>query len=122
LSYPLENLNDESFQHLCQALLVKEFPGVACFPVGQPDGGRDAILVTHSTQDAQFLVFQVKFAREPSRIEDPRKWLLDTMRAEVEKVKALVDRKAKGYYLLTNVQGSSHLDTGSIDNESAHDI
>ena len=41
-SYPYEQLDDESFQHLSQSLLVKEFPGLQCFPVGQPDGGRDA--------------------------------------------------------------------------------
>ena len=43
MDYQLENLGDERFQQLCQALLVREFPDVQCFPVGMPDGGRDSI-------------------------------------------------------------------------------
>lgn len=43
MSYPFENLDPEKFQHFCQALLTKEFPNMQCFPVAQPDGGRDAI-------------------------------------------------------------------------------
>jgi hypothetical protein len=119
MSYPLENLNDETFQSLCQALLAKEFPGISCFPVGQPDGGRDAVLSTYSSEEKQFLVFQVKFVRDPAQVRDTRKWLLDVMKDETEKVKALVDRRAKGYFLLTNVRGSSHLDDGSIDKMDA---
>jgi hypothetical protein len=43
MDYLYENLGDERFQELCQALLVKEMPHVQCFPIGQRDGGRDAI-------------------------------------------------------------------------------
>ena len=43
MNYPLENLDPERFQHFCQALLVREHPQLQCFPVAQPDGGRDAI-------------------------------------------------------------------------------
>ena len=43
MDYPLENLGPERFQQFCQALLVKEYPRVQCFPVAQPDGGRDAV-------------------------------------------------------------------------------
>jgi len=53
--------------------------------------------------------------RDPSKIEDPHKWLLDTIQSEIEKVKALIDRSAEGYFLLTNVSGTAHLDVGSID-------
>jgi hypothetical protein len=113
--YPLENLDDEKFQHLCQALLAKANPGVQCFPVGQPDGGRDAISRDLASNSGKFLVYQVKYVREPARITDPRKWLLETIGDEVDKVRALVDRSAAGYFLLTNVSGSAHLDVGSID-------
>ena len=43
MDYPLENLGPERFQQLCQALLAREYPRVQCFPVAQPDGGRDAV-------------------------------------------------------------------------------
>ena len=42
MDYPLENLGPERFQQFCQALLAKEYPDMQCFPVAQPDGGRDA--------------------------------------------------------------------------------
>ena len=42
-SYQYEQLNPESFQQLSQSLLLKAFPALQCFPVGQSDGGRDAI-------------------------------------------------------------------------------
>jgi hypothetical protein len=41
------------------------------------------------------------------------------MAGEIEKIRALVDRSAVGYFLLTNVSGSSHLDVGSIDKLNA---
>lgn len=119
MPYPLESLNDERFQQLCQALLVKEFPGVQCFPVGQPDGGRDATLRMYSTSEGKFLVFQVKFVRNPATIDNPRQWLFEIVEEEIDKVQALVDRSAIGYYLLTNVTGSAHLDVGSIDKVQA---
>ncbi|NJK72861.1 MAG: hypothetical protein HC786_06465 [Richelia sp. CSU_2_1] len=43
MDYPFENLNSEKFQEFAQALLAKEFPDFQCFPVAQPDGGRDII-------------------------------------------------------------------------------
>jgi len=55
-----ENLGPERFQQLCQALLVKEYPNVQCFPVAQPDGGRDAIVYHHLDKTPEkFIVFQV---------------------------------------------------------------
>lgn len=41
--YLYERLGEKRFQQLCNALLVREFPDVMCFPVGQKDGGRDAV-------------------------------------------------------------------------------
>ena len=43
MDYPFENLNPEKYQQFCQALLAREFRDVQCFPVAEPDGGRDAL-------------------------------------------------------------------------------
>ncbi len=115
MRYPLENLNDEKFQQLCQALLARSNPGTQCFPVGQPDGGRDAVVRDVHSGSGRILVYQVKFVRNPNAIQNPREWLIDIIAEEIEKVRALVDRSAIGYFLLTNVSGSAHLDVGSID-------
>ena len=66
MDYPLENLGPERFQQLCQALLTKEFPRVQCFPVAQPDGGRDAVSFFPEDAQGKFMVFQVKYARKPA--------------------------------------------------------
>ncbi len=115
MDYPLENLGPERFQQFCQALLVKEFPGVQCFPVAQPDGGRDATCFFSSTQKDNFIVFQIKYKRKPFTVEDPHKWLTDIVKEEAPKVNHLIPRGASAYYLLTNIPGTAHLDNGSID-------
>ena len=76
-SYQYEQLNDESFQQLSQSLLIKAFPGLQCFPVGQPDGGRDAIVrLSEAPPDPnRFILFQVKFARRELSPNDARAWL-----------------------------------------------
>ena len=43
MDYLLDNLGPERFQEVCHALLAKAFPKTQCFPVGQRDGGRDAV-------------------------------------------------------------------------------
>lgn len=43
MDYLYENLGEDRFQELCQSLLIREFPNVQCFPIRQPDGGRDAV-------------------------------------------------------------------------------
>ena len=110
MDYNLEALGDERFQKLCQAVLAEKFPNVQCLPVGQPDGGRDAI----SRLDSGFIVFQVKYSRNPSS-KDERIAVSDVISSEKDKVKELIDRGATAYYLLTNISGTSHLDVGSID-------
>jgi len=115
LDYPLENLGPERFQYLCQALVAKEFPRVQCFPVAQPDGGRDAVSLYSDDQGEKFTVFQVKFARNPFSETDPHKWLVAIMEEELPKVKRLLLQGASHYLLLTNIPGTAHLDTGSID-------
>jgi NACHT domain len=116
MQYLYENLGENGFQELCQAILIREFPNVQCFPIRQPDGGRDAIAY-HETSagNRPFTVFQVKFAQKPLSEKDAHKWLLDVLEPELRKIERLIPKGAKSYYLLTNVPGTAHLDSGSID-------
>jgi hypothetical protein len=115
LDYPLENLGPERFQYFCQALIAREFPKVQCFPIGQPDGGRDAVSFYAEDQSESFMVFQVKFARNPFGEIDPHKWLVAIMEDELPKVKKLIIEGASQYILLTNIPGTAHPGAGSID-------
>lgn len=116
MDYQFENLSPERFQQFCQALLVKEFPNVQCFPVGQPDGGRDALVFLPSKKTTEeFIVFQVKFVRKPQAEIDPHRWLTEIIEEEAPKMEKMIPKGALRYYLLTNVPGTAHLDVGSID-------
>lgn len=114
MEYPLESLDPETFQRLCQAILVCEYPHVQCYPVAQPDGGRDAI-VYGSPALEDFAMYQVKFVRQALTDRDPHKWLLEIMKGEAPKVLKQIPEGAKGFYLITNVSGTAHPSTGSID-------
>ena len=115
-SYQYEQLNDESFQQLSQSLLVREFPGLQCFPVGQPDGGRDAIVRYEGARKATgFILFQVKFARHELSPPEARDWLLRTLRHELPKVRKQMEKGAEHFVLVTNVPGTAHHEAGSID-------
>ena len=114
MNYNFENLDPERFQVFCQSLLNSEFPKTQSFPIGQPDGGRDAIVYTNrGFVNDEFNIFQVKFSRKNDK--DIIKWLEDTLKKESKKVRSLMRRGAKEYYLLTNISGTAHLDSGSID-------
>jgi hypothetical protein len=115
MDYPLENLGPERFQQLCQALLAKEFPRVQCFPVAQPDGGRDAVSYYPEGAGDKFMVFQVKYARKPLAETEPHKWLAAIVEDEAPKVRDLIPRGAVRYVLITNVPGTAHPEKGSID-------
>lgn len=119
MTYAYENLSPEKFQQFCQALLVRQFPYLQCFPVGQPDGGRDAISWLRNTaiesDNGSFIVHQVKFHRRAQTVTDPHKWLLEKINSEIEKIRKLIPKGAREYYLITNISGTSHLDKGSID-------
>jgi hypothetical protein len=78
LDHVFENLGPDRFQQLVQALLISVNPRTVCFPIGQPDGGRDALLPTGlDAGKDEFIVFQVKFSRHPATIENVSKWLLE---------------------------------------------
>src|SRR6478736_3759056 len=112
MEYNYESLLDQRFQILCQDLLVREYPGVQCFPIAMPDGGRDALVRSGSARD--LLIYQVKFARDPSKQADPAKWVINAIKGELEKISRLIDRGMKRYIVMTNMGGTSHPETGSI--------
>ncbi|MCM8734717.1 hypothetical protein M5E06_10990 [Azospirillum sp. A1-3] len=56
----------------------------------------------------------MKFVRNPDS-KSARDLIEQVIRTESAKVSRLVERGAKSYFLLTNVSGSSHLESGSID-------
>lgn len=115
MDYLLENLGPEKFQEVCHALLAKAFPKTQCFPVGQRDGGRDAISFLQGKGSDDFIVYQVKYARKPLAEQKPHDWLKGVVKEEAPKIRKLIPKGAKGFYLLTNVPGTSFLDSGSID-------
>lgn len=115
--YDYEALGPDTFQQLCQALLVKLHRDVQCFPVGMPDGGRDASAPSDRTSDA--VVYQVKYRKPtPNKLYTPDEvcgWLQGNLRDELPKVERLVARGAKKYVLMTNAQCSSHEEVGTRD-------
>lgn len=119
MDYQYENLDDERFQEFCSCLISKEFPNVQSYPVGQPDGGRDTIVYLLDTPKKDFIVFQVKYVRNANQERDLHKWLIDVLEGEAKKVDELIPKGAKKYYLLTNVRGTAHLDSGSKDKVNA---
>ena len=116
-TYPYEQLNDESFQELSQSLLLKTFPDLQCFPVGQPDGGRDAIVrfLEDAPGTTGFNLFQIKFARRERDPSEARKWLLETLRKELPKIQQQIEEGAKRFVLVTNIPGTAHPEVGSKD-------
>jgi hypothetical protein len=115
MDYLFETLGDERFQEFCSCLISKEFANIQVFPVGQPDGGRDSLVYTMNTPTKEFYVFQVKYVRNAMIERDIHKWLTETIDGEVEKINKLIPKGATKYFLLTNVKGTAHLDSGSID-------
>lgn len=119
MEYQFEGLGPDRFQQFCQALLAQLYPNVTCFPIAQPDGGRDAVVVFDEFASSSFSVFQVKYVRRPFAEAAPHQWLLDIIAQELPKIKELIPKGADKYYLLTNISGTAHLDAGSIDKVNA---
>jgi hypothetical protein len=59
--YLYERLGDKRFQELCGSLLARVFPDVKCYPVGQTDGGKDAVVKAASGD----FIYQVKWTSKP---------------------------------------------------------
>ncbi|GAA1672544.1 hypothetical protein GCM10009733_082130 [Nonomuraea maheshkhaliensis] len=112
-----EQSDPDRFQQLCQSLIVSEYPGVACYPVGQRDGGRDALQFINPQNPSKARLFQVKFVREPAKINDVHKWLESTIAEEAPKVENLLTLgySIDEYILITNVPGTSYLARGTMD-------
>ncbi|WP_367134555.1 NACHT domain-containing NTPase [Saccharothrix sp. HUAS TT1] len=117
VQYDYESLGADRFQQLCQALLAAKLPDIQCFPVGMPDGGRDAALPAAPTSDS--VVYQVKYRKPtPNRLataNEIEKWVINALNGELEKVRVLASRGTNKYILLTNAQCSSHQDEGTRD-------
>lgn len=111
-TYQYENSDSERFQEFAQSLLLAEWPGLQCFPVGQPDGGRDAI---HVNSDGTFTVMQVKFKRLEEEVDSIPDWMIAALRGEIEKVEKLKAAGGTEYLMVTNARGTAHLGGGSID-------
>ena len=114
MTYYYEALNDISFQKLAQSLIVSVHPETICLPVRQPDGGRDAIFYHAALERKNFIVFQIKFSTKPKDTSE-RNAIDRLIESEQEKVASLIQQGATHYYLVTNVQGTAHPGTGSID-------
>lgn len=107
MSLRFENSNPERFQHFCQSLLLIDFPDLQCFPVAQPDGGRDGFSAGSGT------VLQVKYKRQAEA--ETAEWMISTLEGELPKIQHLIERGAKTYIMATNALGTAHLDSGRID-------
>lgn len=112
MAYLLEHLGPERFQHFCQALLVRDYPDLQCFPVGQPDGGRDA-LSRGAADGAPAVVGQIKFKRSDE--EENAGWMIKALEGELPKINLLIESGAKRYIMMTNARGTAHVDGGRID-------
>ena len=115
MDYLYENLGHERFQEFCHCLINSEFENTQAFPVGQPDGGRDSVSYYMDSKKKEFIVFQVKYVKNPLQVKDIHKWLVEIIDGEKKKIEKLIPKGAKSYYLITNVKGTAHLDNGSID-------
>jgi len=120
MDYPLEQLDPERFQKVCQALLLEEFPHAHFLPLGQPDGGRDGFSPLPGRRSGRKarVVFQMKFLRDPSTLPSlraRRKWVLDAVQEELPNIEALASEGADHYRFITNVRGSGSRRKGSID-------
>lgn len=114
MDYLFENLGDEKFQEMCHAIINSEFPNSQAFPVGQPDGGRDSLVYLNDNVTKEFIIFQVKYVKNPNK-DEPHKWLTKILKKESKKVQKLIPNGAVQFYLMTNVRGTAHLGSGSID-------
>jgi tetratricopeptide (TPR) repeat protein len=116
VEYPYEQLDDKQFQTLCQSLLAAMWPDLQAFPLGEADGGRDATRRLHDTEQSPgFVVYQVKFTREPHAVRDTVRWLRDVIDRERRSIDRLAAEGASHYEIITNVRGSGAGAVGEMD-------
>ncbi len=120
--YHYDALGDERFQELCQALIIAAHPNAQCLPTGQPDGGRDAYLLSHVLNSQagrhsapEVIVYQVKYVKNAADSRSERDMIEAIVHLESDKVEKLKNKGLKKYYLITNLKGTAHPDVGSID-------
>ncbi|WP_212820310.1 NACHT domain-containing protein [Polymorphospora rubra] len=89
-------------------MLATEFPDVVCFPVGQKDGGRDAV----RKNGGNAIIYQVKWTGD--RLQNPLSWLKAAIDGEAENIRRLVADGASAYYLMTCVAGTSEYWSGTM--------
>ena len=115
MNYPLENLGPHRFQQLCQALLSKSFPDAQCFPISQPDGGRDTTVETKTPTGREFIIYQIKYTEHALKDRQPHSTIVASLRKELPKLKHQIHSDATKYILITNVRGTAAHGKGSID-------
>ncbi|MEV8048493.1 NACHT domain-containing protein [Streptomyces bacillaris] len=119
--YDYESLGADAFQQLCQALLTRTHRDIQCFPVGMPDGGRDASVPIGEKPDG--IVYQVKYRKPtPNKLTTPDdiyNWLTGHIQGEIHKIEGLRTKGATRYVVMTNAQCSSHEEIGTRDRVQA---
>ena len=116
MTYTYEHLSPQRFQQLCQALLLETFPHAQCLPVGQADGGRDALQSTKTHDGSKFtVVFHVKFNSKALAEKHPHSWLKAQLEGEKESIERLAKKGMDQYILVTNVAGTAFPEKGAID-------
>jgi hypothetical protein len=112
--YYYERLGPDRFQEFVQSLFLKDYPSLQCLPTNQPDGGRDAQELL-SFKEGNSTVIQVKFVRNPSELDEKKKWVDGIIKDEEPKIRRLHAKGMTNYLLVTNVRGSAHENVGLID-------
>jgi hypothetical protein len=95
MSYRLEDLGPQEFEHLVQALLMRIYgPTVSVFGAG-PDSGRDGVFegravpadeaARAASQWDGYHVFQAKFHERPTNAQMDKRWLLSQIRQELDR-------------------------------------
>lgn len=117
--YRFEDLGDDGFQHMIQALLLHLHPDLSVPPIRQPDGGHDAFELQDGS-GVKVFSYQVKWVRDQRQERDPVKWLKGIIKDEAHNLRRMQARGTKEWLLVTNVPGTAHEDTGRIDLLNAH--
>jgi hypothetical protein len=113
VNFSYERLDDKAFQRLCQSALSETFPGVQCLPLGQKDGGRDAVL------DGGTHVFQVKHTQRVESVPNAATWILAAVRGELDNIERLYNRGCRKYTLICNLSSTAAVDAGTFDQVNA---